>query len=104
MVDVAARSDDEYVLADPDSVLTWMHDWTAWLGSSSPPDTISSRQWSIAPLTVTSPETPALTNDTTATVTVSGLAAGRVYRLVEHIVTASGLEADRTIVIRCDDR
>lgn len=90
-----------YVLADPDSVLNWSHDWaTDWLAEG---DTIASRQWSIMPLNGTSPETPTLTNDTADIVFVSGLQAGKVYHLTEHVVTTAGVEDERTIVLRCDD-
>ena len=90
-----------YRLMDPSSVLDWQHDWSSFLAEG---DSISSRQWSISPLNGTTPETPTLANDTTATVTVSGLEAGKVYRLVEHIVTANGIEAERSIVLRGEDR
>lgn len=93
-----------YQLIDPDSRLDFQFNWTDWLESSSPAQVIDTRQWSIAPLNGTSPETPALTNDTTATVTVRGMQAGKVYRLTEHITTTAGLEDDRTIVLRCDNR
>lgn len=86
-----------YQLADPDSVLDWQFDWSSWLASG---DSISTHQWSIAPASG-SPSGPTLTNDTSATVTVSGLELGKVYRLVDHITTVAGLEADRTIVLRC---
>lgn len=90
-----------YRLVDPDSVLDWQHDWTDSLAQGV---SISSRQWSITPSNGTSPETPTLSGSTTATVTVSGLQAGKVYRLTEHIVTTNGLEDERTIVLRCDQR
>ncbi len=90
-----------YRLMDPQSVLDWQHDWAAFLAQG---DSISTRQWSITPLNGTTPETPSLTNATGAVVTVAGLLAGKVYRLTEHIVTANGIEADRTITLRCDDR
>lgn len=93
-----------YILVDPDSALTWEHDWSDWLDSVSPADTIASQQWSIEPLDGTSPETPTLTNDDTAIVTVSGMQAGKVYRLTERITTAGGLTDDRTIVLRCEER
>lgn len=92
---------DAYQLIDPQSVLDFQHDWTDWLASG---DSISSRQWTIAPLNGTTPETPSLSNSTSAAVTVSGCQAGKVYRLTEHVVTANGIEADRTITLRCENR
>jgi hypothetical protein len=88
-----------YVLADPNSKLDFAHDWTQWLADG---DTITSRQWSITPLNNTSPETPILAGDTTDTCFVEGLEAGKIYHLVERVVTAAGVEDDRTIVIRCE--
>lgn len=93
-----------YLLVDPSSRLNWSHNWEdpldPWLADG---DTIASRQWTISPLNAGSPETPVLSNDTSDIVFVSGLQAGRVYRLTEHVVTAAGLEDDRTLVLRCDE-
>jgi hypothetical protein len=93
-----------YILADPSSVLDFEHDWTtSWLDDTgSPTDTITSRQWSITPVHGDSPTAPVLVGDTSAVVFVSGMRAGYVYRLTEHIVTASAREDDRTIMIRCE--
>lgn len=95
------------VLVDPQSVLNFAHDWGDFLSSGvdgSPSDTIASRQWSISPLNGTSPETPTLVGDTSDIVFVVGLLPGRVYHLTEHILTDAGVEADRTIVLRCDNK
>jgi hypothetical protein len=96
-----------YILADPSSTLNYSFDWaTAWLPSGvggSPTDTIASRQWIISPLNGTSPETPTLTGDTTDIVFVEGLLPGRVYRLVEEVLTAAGVRDQRSIVLRCDE-
>lgn len=92
-----------YVLADPDGSLDWAHDWTDWLAVGSPPDTISSRQWSITPLNGTSPETPTLVGATTDTVFVSGMQVGKIYHLTEQVTTAAGVVDQRTIVIRCEE-
>jgi hypothetical protein len=93
-----------YILVDPSSRLNWSHDWEdpldPWLAEG---DTITSRLWTITPLNNTTPETPVLSNTTSDIVFVEGLLPGRVYHLTEHVVTASGLEDDRTIVIRCED-
>ena len=93
-----------YELVDPQSKLSWSHDWNDWLTSTSegsPTDTIASRQWTITP-PAGSPA-PTLTGDTSDVVIVEGLEAGNVYRLTEHIVTVAGLEDERTIVLRCED-
>lgn len=82
---------------DPDAVLDYQFDWTAWLDG----DTISSSSWVV----------PAgLTNDadvnTTATATVwlSGGTAGSAYDVVNRIVTAGGRTEDRTLRIVCKER
>lgn len=87
-------------LVDPDSNLSFSHDWSGYLGAG---DTIASRQWSITPLNGTSPETPSLTDDTGSIVLVQGCMAGKVYHLTEHIVTSAGIEDDRTIILRCEN-
>lgn len=89
-----------YVLADPSSKLNFTHNWADWLAVG---DSIASRQWSISPLNNTTPETPILTGDTTDIVFVEGFEVGKVYRLVEHVVTTAGVEDDRMIVIRCEE-
>jgi hypothetical protein len=93
-----------YLLVDPNSKLNFSFDWTDWLASGSsgsPTDTIASRQWSISP-SGGSPQ-PTLTGDTTDVVFVEGLEAGKIYALTEHVVTAAGIEDDRTIVLRCEE-
>ena len=54
-------------------------------------------------MVIGSPGAPILTGETTDTVFVEGMEAGMVYRLADHVVTAAGLEDERTVVIRCDD-
>lgn len=90
-----------YRLVDPESVVDWQFDWSDWLADG---DSILTHQWSITPLHGTSPETPTLTNETQASVTGAGLQAGKIYHLTDHITTAAGLEADRSIILRCDHR
>ena len=90
---------NRFVTQDPDNAADWANDWTEFLGTN---DTITGRQWSISPLHNTTPETPALTNDTTSQVRVSGLQVGKVYRLVERISLLSGQTMDQVIVIRCE--
>ena len=89
-----------YVLADPDSMLNFSHDWSDWLAVG---DTISSRQWAIEPLNDGTPATPVLAGDTTDIVFVSGLQSGKIYKLTEEVTTAAGVTDQRTIVIRCED-
>jgi hypothetical protein len=91
-----------YVLCDPSSRLNFSHDWET-LGWLADDDSIVSRQWTITPMTGTSPETPTLSNDTGEIVYVEGLVAGHVYRLTERVVTEAGVQDERTIVLRCEN-
>ena len=80
-----------YVLQDPQAVLNYSHDWdTDWLEAG---DTIISHAWTIEP-------SATLAGETTDTVFVSALALGQRY---EHVVTSTGVEDERTIVILCMD-
>ena len=84
---------NRHQLIDPAARLNFSNDWeTDWLVEG---DTISSRQWTILPAG------PTLTNDSSDTVFVEGCEFGMIYHLTEHVVTASGLEDDRTIVLLC---
>lgn len=90
-----------YELVDPESVLSWSHDWSDWLGEG---DEIVSNLWTITQENEGSPTTPTLANATTDTVLVSGLIAGRIYHLTERVTTTAGLTDERTITLRCDHR
>lgn len=82
---------------DPDAVLDYIWDWTAWLDS----DTISTAT-TTADTGITVDSTTNTT--TTATVTLSGGTAGENYDVTVHITTAAGLEDDRTIRIQVRER
>lgn len=89
-----------YILCDPSSKLNHAFDWDdGWLADG---DSIVSHQWSIE-MVIGSPGTPILTGETTDTVFVEDMEAGMVYRLADHVVTAAGLEDERTVIIRCDN-
>jgi hypothetical protein len=92
-----------YFLVDPDGRYSYEHDWNPFLAKDNDGniiETIDSRQWLIAPLNGTSPETPILSNDQSNVVFVEGFVAGRVYRLTEEIVTNNGVRDQQTIVLR----
>lgn len=81
---------------DPDAVLDYSIDWTAWLNG----DTISASSWDVPEGIVKDSDT----NDTTsATVWLSGGTAGQSYVLTNHITTAAGRENDATLKIMVDD-
>ncbi len=82
---------------DPDAVLDYEIDWSAWLGT----DTISSSTWTV-PSGLT--EDSSTNTTTTATIWLSGGTEGTRYEVVNHIVTAGGREEDRTIQIVVRER
>lgn len=80
---------------DPDSVIDYVWDWSAWLGA----DTILTSTW-IVPTGLT--KTSQSNTTTTATVWLSGGTLGASYQVTNRIVTNQGRTEDRTmeIVIR----
>ena len=82
---------------DPQAVLDYQVDWSAWLGT----DTIASSSWTAETgITVDSDSH----TTTTATAWVSGGTTGERYRLTNHITTAGGRTDERTITIVVRDR
>ena len=75
---------------DPDDVLDYEVDWSAWLVA----DTISTSTWTL-PAGITKNSD---TNDTTTTtIWLSGGTAGTKYTLVNRIVTAGGRTKDQSV-------
>jgi len=83
---------------DPDAVLDYIVDWSAWLGD----DTIVTSQWfsSDAALSV---DADAFTT-TTATAWLSGGENRRKYTVTNRITTDGGRTDDRTITIRIAEK
>ncbi len=81
---------------DPDATLDYRMDWSAWLGT----DTIASALWTI-PTGITS----ALQTNTTTTATVrlSGGTASSMYTVTCTILTVSGQQDQRSIVLVLQD-
>ena len=82
---------------DPDAVLDYEFDWSAWLGT----DTIATHTVT-APAGLTVDSTEATT--TTVTMWLSGGTDGASYAVTCHIVTAAGREDDRTATITMQSR
>ena len=82
---------------DPDAVLDYEFDWSAWLGT----DTIATHTVT-APAGLTVDSTEATT--TTVTMWLSGGSVGASYAVACHIVTAAGREDDRTVTITVQER
>lgn len=86
---------------DPQSVLDYKIDWSTWLASSSPADTISTSTWTV-PSGITKDTDSKTTTETT--IWLSGGTAGNKYALTNKIVTAGGRTAERTIYVTVRDR
>jgi hypothetical protein len=84
-------------LKDPDDVLDYMIDWTAWLGT----DSIATSTW-VVPVGLT--KTTDSHTATTATIWLSGGTANSTYTVTNHIVTAGGRIEDRSLKFRVLDR
>ena len=89
-------------LKDPDSVLSYVHNWSDWLTS---PEVISTSTWTVSPsggLTIDSESE----TSPTATVWVSAGNVGEVYVLTNQIVTdaSPARTCDRTITVRVEER
>jgi len=91
-----------FLLKDPDSVLDYLIDWGAeYLGD----DLLAESDWSVAPdeaggVTIAGSDFDA----TTSTVKAGGGLPGRIYRLINEVVTASGRVDSRSIVLRVEKR
>lgn len=90
------------ILKDPLSVLDYRVDWgSEYLVD----DQLTSSTWSVVPL-----EPGGVTVDgsrfdgSSATVQVSGGRPGKVYRLLNHVVTSASREDVRSMTIRVDAR
>lgn len=82
---------------DPDAVLDYEWDWSAWLGT----DTIASHTVTAATgLTVDS----STATSTAVTAWLSGGSVGASYAVTCHVVTAAGREDDRTATITVQER
>ena len=91
-----------FLLKDPDAVLDYLIDWGAeYLGD----DLLAESDWSVAPdeaggVTIAGSNFDA----TTSTVKAGGGLPGRIYRLINEVVTASGRVDSRSIVLRVEKR
>jgi len=90
------------LLKDPEAVLDYSIDWGAeYLGG----DLLAQSGWSASPeepggLTIIGSQFDART----AIVKAAGGLPGRIYRLVNQVVTASGRTDSRSIVLRVEKR
>jgi hypothetical protein len=91
-----------FLLKDPDAVLDYLIDWGAeYLGD----DLLAGSDWTVAPdeaggVTIAGSDFDA----TNSTVKAGGGLPGRIYRLINEVVTASGRVDSRSIVLRVEKR
>lgn len=86
------------MLKDPNSVLPFTCDWSAWLANED--DTAASATW-IVPAGITQETSPAPTLDGgKATVWLSGGTLGEEYLVTCRLTTTGGRVDDRTIQIK----
>ncbi len=78
---------------DPDAVLDYGVDWTAWLGS----DTILTSAWAVTP-TGLAAERGSNTTKTT-TIWLRGGTLGQAYDVVNRITTTGGRTDDRSLKV-----
>ena len=82
---------------DPDAILDYEWDWSAWLGV----DTIASHTVTAATgLVVDTSEA----TTTAVTAWLSGGSVGQSYPVTCHVVTAAGREDDRTVTVTVMER
>ena len=91
-----------FLLKDPEASLDYAVDWGSQYLDA---DTLAASSWSVVPdeaggLAVAASQFDARI----ATVQVGGGIAGRIYRLINHVTTASGLEDSRSIMLRVEKR
>ena len=88
------------LLKDPAAVLDYAVDWAAEYLDT---DQVATSDWSVSPVETGGVEIVGSTAAPgTTTVTVGGGLAGRIYRLANHVVLASGREDSRSIILRVE--
>jgi hypothetical protein len=85
-------------MKDPDAVLDYRVDWTAWLQAS---ETITTSTWILESGIV---QNSTSNTTTTATVWLSGGTAGTAYKVTNRVTTNQGRTDDRTIKVFVTDR
>jgi hypothetical protein len=88
-------------LKDPDEIIDWTHDWNdGWLSAS---ETISTSVWTITPSGSLAQTSESETTNT-ATIFLNSGNVGTLYRVTNRITTNQSRTAERTIVIRVEER
>lgn len=91
-----------FLLKDPDATLDYAVDWGADYLSG---DVIETSVWAVSPVETGGAAIEGSQADLLiATVNVSGGIPGRLYRLTNQVVTASGRTDSRSIMLRVEKR
>lgn len=91
-----------FLLKDPEAALDYAVDWGAEYLSG---DALVTSSWSVSPVEEGGAVIAGSSFDLLiATVQVAGGVAGRIYRLTNHVTTASGREDSRSIMLRVEKR
>lgn len=89
------------LLKDPDAILDYAWDWTAWLQNG---ETITA-QTVTAPDGITIETSPPVSQSGgVVTAWVSGGTIGQRYDLVCHVTTSAGRQDDRTLTLNIQQR
>lgn len=92
-----------YLLKDPSAVLDYSIDWGAQYLPAG--EILAASEWSVTPDETGGVSIAASDFDASrTTVKAAGGVAGRLYRLVNRITTASGKVDERSFVVRVEDR
>jgi hypothetical protein len=91
-----------FLLKDPEAVLDYAVDWGAEYLSG---DALQTSTWSVSPA---EPDGATIAGSACdlliSTVQVAGGTSGRIYRITNHVTTASGREDSRSIILRVEKR
>ena len=91
-----------FLLKDPEAVLDYAVDWGAEYLSG---DALADSSWSVSPFEPDGATVAGSAFDLLiSTVQVAGGKPGRIYRITNHVTTASGREDSRSIILRVEKR
>jgi len=91
-----------FLLKDPEASLDYAVDWGLEYLEA---DALVSSSWSVAPNEAGGVAIAySRFDEKVATAQVGGGLAGRLYRLTNHVMTASGLEDNRSVMLRVEKR
>lgn len=87
-----------WIPKDPDAVLDYGIDWSAWLAAG---DSVETSAWTVASgLVGASPQL----DGTVASIMISGGTAGQTYTVTNRITTANGRTEDRSFRVKVAER